>query len=67
MKNLVDGQSANSPDYVKDLPGPGRFERPIQRPQKTTRWFAWRRPEPTTFEKCLALHIYFAAPGGPRQ
>ena len=31
-------------------------------PRARRGWHLWRRREPTTFQKCLAVHMYHAAP-----
>ncbi len=32
------------------------------KPRRRWRWGFWRRPEPTLYQKCLAVHVIGAAP-----
>jgi hypothetical protein len=43
---------ATPPRNLKDAP----------RPQNARRLHFWRRRETTTFQKCLAVHMYYASP-----
>jgi hypothetical protein len=36
----------------------------VRRPAKPTRRHLFRRAEPTTFQRCLAVHIHFASKVG---
>ena len=46
---------------------PATTPRNLNQPDRAKRPRFWHRRAPTTFHKCLAVHMYFAAPQRARQ
>lgn len=67
MNTTVQTRTSGSQNFVQ-----AHAPRSMGKTQRRSAWcsLSWlrrRRPEPTTYEKCLAVHMYFAASPSARE